>query len=179
MSKANVVETVERDGHQIAIYESGAEYDMTDKRLVKPASGTVITVQNATVFNRKRQEKAAALLRDRIRQRHSAGDMTPVRSSAEAFAESGALLYEEVVLSPDAYPRDRIEAWEKLGKYACVLPADARSGQLSAEQPGTVQQIASGVADAMARVLADILRAKLSARADAQIHETIDGETLE
>ena len=47
---AEITEIVERDGHTIYIYASGAEYDKTDGKLVKPASHTLITKENVTVF---------------------------------------------------------------------------------------------------------------------------------
>jgi hypothetical protein len=55
---ANIVEVVERDGDTINIYESGAEYNVTQKKLVRPASHTLITDENATAYNRRRQELA-------------------------------------------------------------------------------------------------------------------------
>jgi hypothetical protein len=53
---AEIVETREVDGRRINVYASGAEYDMDAKRLVKPASHTVITQENATDLNRRRLE---------------------------------------------------------------------------------------------------------------------------
>ncbi len=55
---ATVVQTVERDGDTINIYESGAEYNVTQKKLIYPASSTLITAENATALNRRRQELA-------------------------------------------------------------------------------------------------------------------------
>lgn len=46
------------DGHLINVYASGAEYDTTAKRLVRPAAHTVINPENATEYNRRRQELA-------------------------------------------------------------------------------------------------------------------------
>ena len=82
--------------------------------------------------------------------------MEPVKSSAEAFAESGALIYEEVVLNRTAYPRDRQEAWEKLGKYAQVLPSDLRKG--TDDTANALQAAAVGANVAVAAVLERILR---------------------
>ena len=121
---ANVIEQVEREGHIINVYESGVEYDLTAGRFVKSAEKYRITKENTHELRRMRQEKSAALLRKRITEAHN-GKMTLVQTSAAAFADSGALLYEEVVLNPEAYPRDRLETWRTLGQVAGVL-ADQR-----------------------------------------------------
>lgn len=156
---AKIVRTEERDGHLINVYESGAEYDTTDKKLIRPPASSLITAENVTVFNRRRKEKAAAALRARIVEAHNK-KMDVVKSSAAAFADSGALLYEEIVLNDNAYPRDRMDTWEKLGKYADVLPADIR--QVQPEQPatGAVAGVAVEMAAAFARVIADIVQAQ-------------------
>jgi hypothetical protein len=51
-----------------------------------------------------------------------------VRTSAGAFAQSGALLYGQIVLNPEAYPRDRIEAWQKLGSVSGVIANENKRG---------------------------------------------------
>jgi hypothetical protein len=105
------------------VLKSNAVYDTEKGRIV----GTVgknphaITAQNAHVLLRKRQEKQSALLRAALRREHNSKMEPKANSSAAVFAESGALLYSEIVLNADAYPRDRLEAWEKLGKHAQVL----------------------------------------------------------
>jgi hypothetical protein len=118
---AEIVETVERDGVLVNVYASGLERNAANGHFIKPPPHTLITKENATVLVRKRQEKQAALLRSAIRREHNA-KMSPIaNSSAAVFAESGALLYSEIVLNADAYPRDRLEAWQVLGKAAQVL----------------------------------------------------------
>lgn len=58
---AKIIDTYTRDdGHIINVYESGAEYDTTDKKLIKPAAHTVITAENTTDYNRRRQELVRA-----------------------------------------------------------------------------------------------------------------------
>lgn len=92
-----------------------------------------ITRENATEYHRKRQEKARSLLRTRIREVTQTRGGVDARSSAEAIAEAGAMLWEEVVLNPDAYPRDRLDAYLKLGQLVGILPsgrdADPDAGQ--------------------------------------------------
>jgi len=111
------------------ILKSGVIYDGNTGRFVAQANANpyAITKENTHEFARKRQEKTAALLRKSIIEAHNSSMPTPVKSSAGAFAMAGAMLYEEVVLNSDAYPRDRMEAWEKLGRHAEVL-ADPRTG---------------------------------------------------
>ena len=159
---AKVISTYTNDaGHEIAVYESGAEYDTVAKRLTKPAAVTVITPERATSLIRARQEKQSALLRAAIRREHNA-KMSPVANgSAAAFAESGALLYSEIVLNADAYPRDRMEAWEKLGKHAQVLDDPRR-------QPETVNNTMNVIAlpDDVARAIADLRRLMQENRKD-------------
>src|SRR5574337_963542 len=101
----------ERNGRKTWVYANGLELYQDTGSIAKPMTGTIITRERSTLLHRRRQEKAAALLRARVLQAHNRR-MEPVRSSAAAFADSGALLYDEVVLNPDAYPRDRADLWE-------------------------------------------------------------------
>ena len=64
MSKAKVVETVERDGRTIDIYDNGMERDVERGRLVRGPANTLITAENATVFYRQRLEKKRQRARD-------------------------------------------------------------------------------------------------------------------
>lgn len=86
----------------------------------KPAN--VITRENAPELARLRREKARARLRARIREETAAVSRLPVNSSADAVAEAGAMLWSEVVLNSDAYPRDRLEAFLKIGSLLGILP---------------------------------------------------------
>lgn len=138
---AKVIRTYKDDaGHEIAVYESGAEYDTVAKRLVKPATATVLTSERATSLIRQRREKAAAALRSAIVTETMDKLDVPHRSSVAAVAAAGGILWREIVLAdpetPGVYPRDRLEAWEKLGKYAEVLPTDKRQ----ADEP-TMQNV--------------------------------------
>ena len=73
-----------------------------------------------------RQEKAAQILRRRIKESTEKVSSNPVPNSAAAVAEAGAILWEEIVLAgPDAegvYPRDRLEAFVKIGTIAGIIP---------------------------------------------------------
>lgn len=155
---AKIVETVERDGHVINVYESGAEYDTTDKKLIKGPTGSQITAENASVYIRRRQEKQARLLREAIVTETNDKLTMKYSGPAAAVAAAGGILWREVVLDETAYPRDRMEAWEKLGKYAQVLPSDIRQAQPEQSPAGGVAGMAVEMATAFARVLADIVK---------------------
>lgn len=160
------------------VLKNGAVYDYGRGRIVaNPGGGTTaITPQKSSEYKQARKEKAAALLRSRIREAHNSGDMTPVRSSAAAFAESGALLYQEVVLNPDAYPRDRLETWKTLGQAAEVL-ADPKQAQ---EQPQVVRH-----EYAVDEATRELIQAALAAKRQGadnnnyREHEVLDAKVTE
>jgi hypothetical protein len=130
MGKSNLVETIERDGRTIAIYDNGMERDVERNAIIRPPTAALITKQTSQDMHRKRQEKAASILRQRIKEATAKVSANPVPNSAAAVAEAGAILWEEVVLNQEAYPRDRMEAWFKLGQLAGVIPnAKEREGQ--------------------------------------------------
>ena len=156
---AKLLRTEERNGEVIAIYESGAEYNQTTKRLVKAPPSAAITPENSNFYKRKRQEKAAAALRSRILESTRKRSTLPLNSSAEAIAEAGAYIWDEVVLGEDVYPRDRLEAWEKLGKYAGVLPADIRQSDTDTATTAATAAAGAAVATVLERVLRDVLAA--------------------
>lgn len=94
---AQIIETIERDGDTINVYESGAEYNVTQKKLIKPASNTLITAENATAYNRRRQElarqeliaganEAVAELRPEIAAQAMQGNLAYVRAIGYATA---------------------------------------------------------------------------------------------
>ena len=165
----------ERDGREIAIYESGAEYDRTAKRLIKAPKQTQITPENATFYSRRRKEKAAALLRQRIIETHNGIMPTSVGSSSAAFAESGAMLYEQIVANSEAYPRDRMDAWEKLGKYADVLPSDLRNQATEQAAAITAAAVNVGAAQILAQLWADVRKAQ----ADREVVDVEPGQVDE
>src|SRR5687767_624031 len=102
---SNLVETIERDGRRINVYDNGMERDASNGHFITGPKNTRITAQNATVYVRKRQEKQSRLLRAALVREHNAKMEPKANGSAEVFAESGALLYSEIVLNGDAYPR--------------------------------------------------------------------------
>jgi hypothetical protein len=87
---AEIAEVIERDGDIINVYVSGAEYNVTKKKLVKPASHTLITAENATALNRRRQEMAREEL---------------IAGANEAVAELRPDLLDAVLQGNQAYVR--------------------------------------------------------------------------
>lgn len=127
------------------ILKNGAVYDEDKGRIIamRPelaTKNTQITAENTGEYRRQRQEKTQAALRERILDVTRKHSDLPLSDSAEAVAEAGAFLWDEIVLGEDIYPRDRLEAWERLGRHAGILstardeaaqtPADAVQGIL-------------------------------------------------
>lgn len=159
---ATVVSTYTNEaGHEIAVYESGAERDVTIGRMIKPAPHALITSENSHEFRRKRKEKQARLLREAIASETADALELPRSGSAAAVAAAGGILWREIVLSPDAYPRDRMEAWEKLGRHAEIL-SDPREKQADDGGQAALQAAAMNGATALLleRVWADVMKAK-------------------
>ena len=114
MAKSQVVDTVERDGRIILVYDNGMEYDKTGGKIIRPPTAAIITPERSRELRKLRAEKTARLLREKITAATAKISDLPIRGTAEAVAEVGGILWEEIVLNPDAYPRDRMEAFDKL-----------------------------------------------------------------
>ena len=126
---ATLVETVERDGRIVKVYDNGMERDERG-RIIKPSPATMInSTEKANELHRKRREKTARLLREAIVS--ETGDLLQVKTSgsAAAVAAAGGILWREIVLNPDAYPRDRLDAWQKLGQHADILGDGSEKAQ--------------------------------------------------
>lgn len=54
---AKVVETIERDGIRVNVYDNGMEKNADNGHFIKGPNGSMITAENATVFVRQRMEK--------------------------------------------------------------------------------------------------------------------------
>lgn len=85
-----------------------------------------ITKETSHIMHQKRQEKTARLLREKIKNATAKVSSEPITNSAAAVAEAGSLLWEEIVLAPPGtegvYPRDKLEAFVKLGTIAGIIP---------------------------------------------------------
>lgn len=118
---AKVVQEVERDNRIVLVYDNGMERWKDTGRIIKSGEAQRITKANTHELLRKRQEKAASLLRQAIITETMDKLDVPAHGPAAAIAAAGGILWREIVLDPNAYPRDRMEAWEKLGKYSGIL----------------------------------------------------------
>ena len=59
---ATIINTIQRDGKTIAVYDNGMERDVNAGRIVKPPDGTLITPERSTELYRRRMD----LKRERI-----------------------------------------------------------------------------------------------------------------
>jgi len=123
-------------GKQGYEYSDGSVREANGHSLARLPGAQPITSENAHALVRLRQEKAAERLRARIFDETQAVVGEKLDGSADAVAYAGAKLWAQVVLadpSDKVYPRDRLEAWDKIGKQAGILSeqkqADAPSIQ--------------------------------------------------
>lgn len=146
---------VREDGSKA--YSNGMVRDARG-RIITPPTTNRITAKNANEFHRARREKTAALLRQAIVS--ETGDLlkVPTSGSAAAVAAAGGILWREIVLSPDAYPRDRMEAWEKLGRHAGILADPRAPGDEAPLQQAA--EFTSSLAD-LVKALRDTIQPKL------------------
>lgn len=150
-----------REGRRVKVYESGLELDAETGRIIKPAPGTLVrTAERSTELHRRRREKYKRRLRAGLVEAAGAGLFpagTLPRDSAEVFAEAGVMLFEQIVMNSEAYPRDRLEAYKELGKQADVMtePAPGDAGGLAGA--GLAVVASAGTAALLARVLADVI----------------------
>ena len=157
---ATIIETIERDGDQIAIYDNGMQRNVTKGKLIHGPTSTLITKENARAIAQKRQEKAARLLRKQIRDATAENLQISMKSSAEAIAVTGGMLWQDVVLNKDSYDRDRIEAFTKLGQISGVIPTPSHRDEPEKNSVAVAATVGAAVATAMAQILADVLQAQ-------------------
>lgn len=115
----------------IAIYDNGMERDVEKNTIIRPPTAALITKQTSHDMHKKRQEKASRLLREKIRAATEKVSDQKIPTSAAAVAEAGGILWDEIVLNAEAYPRDRLDAWLKIGQMAGVI-----SNAREREEPG-------------------------------------------
>jgi hypothetical protein len=149
---AKIVEKVEREGRIIAIYDNGMERDVERNAIIRPPTAALITKQTTQDMHRKRQEKASRLLRERIRAATEKISDQKIPNSAAAVAEAGGILWDEIVLNTEAYPRDRLEAWLKIGQMAGVI-----SNAKEREEPGKTDP--AGTIGALADLVRELRQA--------------------
>ena len=114
-----------------------------------------ITSENTRDYARMRREKQARLLRAAITDETGAVMRIPAGSSAAAVAAAGGMLWAQVVLNDQAYPRDRLDAWERIGRHAEIL-GDPRQAQDAAQAVVPVSDVVS----VLASVFRDVMQAR-------------------
>lgn len=170
----------DRAGRRVAVYESGLERDADTGLIVKPAPGTLIqTGEKSTLLHRARREKYKRRLRAGLVKAAQAGLFpagTLPRTSAEVFAEAGVMLFEQVVMNSEAYPRDRLEAYKELGKQADVLsdPDSAGAGLAPGGAGLVLAGLNAATAATLARLLSDVQRVQ-----ENNLVNVVDGESMD
>ncbi len=123
---AEIIETYKDDkGRDVWIYANGM-HKRADGPIVKPPAPEYrgINKGNAAEMNRRRIEKTKRALALAIleKSKEIAGEYKiPLDSPAAAVGVVGGVLWGEIVQNPKAPARDRLQAWETLGKHAGVL----------------------------------------------------------
>jgi hypothetical protein len=173
MGKATVIDTVEREGRTIRVYDNGMEYDMDNKKIVKPpAGGPIRTAERGRELAKKRHEKAARLLREAIVAETMESLEVPGHGPAASVAAAGGILWKEIVLNPDAYPRDRLEAWFKLGQMADIIPNANERQEQEKSDPATIGALADLVREVR-------LAVQEQRQADQLTRDVVDAESTD
>lgn len=109
------------DGTRIETLDNGGiiRRSPTGKMLPGTKPPNLITSENARSMNQKYREKTARLLREKISLATFGPDHAIAPSAA--VAEVGAMIWSEVAANPKAHARDRLEAWQAIGKHAQML----------------------------------------------------------
>lgn len=125
----------ERDGRQVRVYESGTVLDNETGKLVHGPLDARITSANASTLAQRRHTLAAQKLRKRILDATQAKSTLQLTGPADAVAEAGGILWDEIVLDStgSVYPRDRLQAFEMLGKHAGILSDPKQQAQPEAD----------------------------------------------
>jgi hypothetical protein len=175
---ATKLETIERDGKQINIYDNGMEQDADTGKIIKPPSGVAFNSETGKLANNKRQEKFREYLGNRLTEVHNSIMPNQVTNGDEALAESLAMIHEQVVLNPDAYPRDRLEATNQLTRHLDLVIERSKKEQEDAAKLTALTSVANvESARLILRILNDI--AKLQAGEAVTPPRFIDGKLVE
>jgi hypothetical protein len=149
-------------GHEIRLYESGAEYNMHTKRLEKPliTSANAVQMQAASV-NKRRENKLAAARRGAIR---GASSVSP-RPVADQYDVIEVITEKqtELALAPEA--RGSVQAAKLVFQMLDAMP-DRRQASVKM-QDGDQSIEFSGVAPGDIAALLDAVRTR---------RRTLDGE---
>ena len=158
---ANVVETVERDGVKVLVYDNGMERNADNGRMMRPPTSALITPETANVLQRRRQEKkreaiiaAANAAVERGDYRETYGDLAFTAAIAEAQ-------YIKATTPDDPKSTDAARflmqesGLSETNRSAVDIPAAA-----------VAAGIASGLVGVLERVMRDVLAQQQTAGAD-------------
>jgi len=170
---ARIVETIEReDGHKIAIYESGAQYDLTEGRLVggppharfTPETGIVARDRQIELKRQAVMRGAAKVLENDPDEWDKPTDMDVIEAISEAVMTKA--------LNPkDAKQIDAARYITTEGGYAeNQTPSTASISNQAASAFG------SELARQFAQIVSDVLKAQ---QPETQLHDTIDGTSAD
>lgn len=151
-------------GHEIAVYDSGMERDVTANRIIRPPTSALITPENANALQRKRWEKFRQASNSRIIREAAAIDPS-VRTPADAY---GLLVSKQFVALMD-YDKPRVDELEKMGEIMAGGPMHSKQADADGDTAAAVANASAQTAEAIARIMADVLR--LHERQDADIVE--------
>jgi hypothetical protein len=119
---------------------------------------TRFTPETARLGHQARAEKAARLMREEIANRARVTLQRPVSTALEALAIAGGMLFEQIVLNPEARARDRRETLETVGKIARVILPEERGTLIlpPAEGRNRLADLPVGVLDVLRDVLVKV-----------------------
>jgi hypothetical protein len=158
------------------------ERNLTTNRIVRPPTAALITKKTASAMGllskEKRQERTARMIRSQIRSVTAEKFGVRMNTSSEAVAVTAGTLWQDVVLNPEAYARDRILAFNKIGQIADEIPNVLQRTDAEKTPAGAA---ASAIGTELARQFMDIVRDVLTAqtRQAAQDPNVIDTRPAE
>jgi hypothetical protein len=164
---AKVVETYERDdGHKIAVYESGAQYDLTAGKLIGGPPHARFNNETAVIAVERRAElKREAIMRGaaKVLERSGEWDAPNDIDVVEAISEAAMLK----ALNPkDAKQIDASRFILNEGGYGENQPSS------NADASNIAAALGADIARSIARIVSDVMAAQ-----PIHLHDTIDGTT--
>lgn len=169
---AKVVETVERDGHKIAIYESGAQYDVCCGKLAGAPKHAQFTRETALVAVERRAElKREAVARGaaKILERSGEWEAPNDIDVAEALGEAVMLK----ALNPDN-PK-QVDAARFILQETGMAESQT-SSNASPSNFAAASAFGSELARQFAQIVSDVLTAQSQAQDQPPAGPVVDGE---
>lgn len=155
---ATKLETIERDGRLVHVYDNGLELDAATGHIIRRPDHVAFTSETGKSAAKKRQEKMRRLLRAGIVRAHNSIMPSQVKNSAAAFAAALEMLWEQVVLNSEAYPRDRTELIREVGKMTELVPDKRDSEDDNRPALLNAAAVGAGTAALMAKILGDVIK---------------------